>query len=80
MVLNEIKAGQTPKEVDLSNSPFWVKVYDVPIGFRTKAIARRIGGASGNYLTWDSNEVNRLWCFLKIRIAIDISKPLKRVI
>ncbi|KAG5048435.1 hypothetical protein JHK85_009538 [Glycine max] len=33
-------------------------------GFRTKAIARRIGGASGNYLTWDSNEVNRLWALM----------------
>lgn len=61
-MLREIKPEETLEEVDLYWSPFWIRVYDVSIGFKSQKIVTIIGGASREFVEWDSREESWLDC------------------
>ena len=71
------------KKVDLTEMEFkwvtfWAQVYDIPIRFRNKRVAERICEAIGKVnVRFDDNE-SKGDAFIRIRVTIDISKPLCR--
>lgn len=64
--------------MDLSQSLFWIRGYNVPIGFRTQKVATMIEGALGEFVEWDGREESWLGLFICIKVMIDISKPLRK--
>lgn len=70
--------NETREEVDLSQSLFWIRGYNVPIGFRTQKVATMIEGALGEFVEWDGREESWLGLFICIKVMIDISKPLRK--
>lgn len=76
--LQEIDAETNPGEVVFSHSPFWIRVLDIPLKYRTLEIAKQIGNAIGTYMEADFEE-SPLWAdYLKIWVNIDVTKPLRR--
>ncbi|KAK9999213.1 hypothetical protein SO802_018816 [Lithocarpus litseifolius] len=71
------------KEVDITEMEFkwvtlWVQVHDIPIRFRNRRVAERICEAIGKVnLMLDDNESEGDG-FIRIRVTIDVSKPLSR--
>nr|CCA66049.1 hypothetical protein [Beta vulgaris subsp. vulgaris] len=78
VLLQEIDADVQPSNVRLTHSPFWVRVYNLPMRCRSEQHIRMIGGCIGDVLEVDTHEI--LWDkSARIRVLIDITKPLRRV-
>ncbi|KAJ1380503.1 hypothetical protein SESBI_45943, partial [Sesbania bispinosa] len=50
MVLKEMNPDENPKEEDLKEALFWVKVYDLPIALLVDSIIKMIGNTIGSFV------------------------------
>ncbi|KAL4272949.1 hypothetical protein GQ457_13G013230 [Hibiscus cannabinus] len=69
----------TPKEYDFHPLPIWVRIYDVPLGYMNSKADEAIGNNFGKHIATDLRDV--MGCageYLRLRIDIDGSKPLRR--
>lgn len=58
---------------------FWVKRMDISLRFRNKLMSRRIGDALGCFLEVDCDQDDFWWGEnLRMKILVDISKPLRK--
>lgn len=81
VLLEEYDGITKPSTVKFRNLNIWVRVYDVPTGFRTKNIGRQIGDKIGQFLMVDLDDETGGWRdYLRIRIKLDIEKPLTRIV
>ncbi|KAL0442467.1 UNVERIFIED_CONTAM: hypothetical protein Slati_1969400 [Sesamum latifolium] len=70
-----------PAEVDLTWCEFQVRIHGLPLGEMTPAIAQFIGGKIGRLLESDQTKDPKSWgSFMRLRIAIDVTKPLPRAL
>ncbi|XP_074360199.1 uncharacterized protein LOC141700300 [Apium graveolens] len=79
LLLKKFNVDEQLKDIKLSELYMWVQVYDVPIGFKSEFILKSIGNFVGRYM--ESNSRNFKGMFrnlLRIRIAVDIGRPLKK--
>lgn len=78
LLVKQLNMDEQLKDVKLSELYIWVQVYDVPIGFNSEHVLKSIGNYVGRYM--ESNPKNlQGMCrsYLRIRVAIDILRPLK---
>lgn len=81
MLLEEYDGIRKPSSVKFQNLNIWARVYDLPTGFRTKNIARQIGEKIGEVLKVDLGDETSGWRdYLRIRVKLDITKPLTRIV
>lgn len=63
----------------LNEVDIWVQVYDMPKGFISETILQGIGAFIGKYVKSDPGNFNGTRKeFVRIRVTLDIHKPLKR--
>ncbi|XP_048500350.1 uncharacterized protein LOC125497458 [Beta vulgaris subsp. vulgaris] len=77
--MDNIEDGIQPSEITLSWSPFWVRLYNLPMNARTEYHVRRIGKNIGTVMDVDYDGV----CLDKsswVRVMVDFSKPLRLII
>ena len=53
VLLQEFEGEQDPKDIVLKWSPFWVKIYNLPLKSRTRETGRAIGASLGKVLDVD---------------------------
>ncbi|KAI5439109.1 hypothetical protein KIW84_024756 [Lathyrus oleraceus] len=56
---------------------FWIRVYDLPLKLRSEVMAKQLWKIIGEYEEVDPKEANRMDMFLRIKVKIDLWKPLK---
>ncbi|XP_058732735.1 uncharacterized protein LOC131604305 [Vicia villosa] len=78
LVLSRITGEEQPSELNMHYGTFWIRVYELPLLLRSEAMARKLGGILGEFEELDTKEVHRNGCFLRIKVNIDLRKPLKR--
>ena len=79
LVLKRIMADDQVDRVPLNHVSFWVQIHHLPIGFRTSKIIQNIGDYVGQFMESDDNNCTGTWQhYLRVRVSIDIQKPLKR--
>ena len=79
LVLKEINGDLRPEEVNMEWCPFTVQVHGLPLGLMTKRIGVILGEVLGDVLEVETDDDVSAWGkFLKIRVALNITKPLKR--
>ncbi|KAJ1392682.1 Zinc knuckle CX2CX4HX4C [Sesbania bispinosa] len=78
VVLKEMNLEENPKEEDLKEALFWVRVYDIPIALRTDSIARMIGNNIGSSVRWDSSDDKKVGSCIRVRVSLDITKAIRR--
>lgn len=80
MLILACSDGDTiPTSVQLESQNFWIRVRGLPPKLFNKAMGRRIGNMLGVYVDFDP--VNTGDCtgnFLRIRVELGLSKPLRR--
>ena len=71
--------GDNPNQVPLYLTDLWIQVYNLPCGFMSEKVGKEIGNFIGSYVKANANNFGRVWHnFMRIRVAIDVRKPLKR--
>lgn len=66
-------------ELEFNKTDLWLRIINLPVGFRNEFIARKIGNILGTFQDWDSDKNSSAWGnSLRIRVRLDISKPLRR--
>ena len=56
ILLEEYDGITKPSKVKFKNLNVWVRIYDLPTGFRTKNIGRQLGNKIGHFLKVDLDE------------------------
>lgn len=79
MIIQEFEGEQTPKEMELKWSPFWIQIFNLPLISRTKETRWAIGSSLGDVMEVDVPDSRVHWgkC-LRVHIWIDATKRLIR--
>ncbi|CAO2833719.1 unnamed protein product [Amaranthus hypochondriacus] len=77
LVLQEIDDEVQPSELVLNFSPFWVRLYNLPFGYRSDERLKVIAKALGDLMEIEEDFLN-INPYRRIRVYMDITKPLKR--
>lgn len=79
LILGVIKKGENPKNIPLYMVPFWVQIHNIPVGFMSQFIGENLENYIGKFLEYDEkNNSNFLRSFMRIRVMMDVQKPLKK--
>ncbi|XP_016727842.1 uncharacterized protein [Gossypium hirsutum] len=72
---------KTMEEYDFNHTPFWVRIANIPMEYMDRDMAMEVGSAIGEVLAIDWRDRDGGWTeYMRIRINIDINKPLQRVV
>lgn len=78
VVLNEIDGDLQPSNISLKLFPSWVQLYNIPFAYRTEKHLQFISGSLGEVMQIDFDGIR--WDKLaRLRVLLDITKPLRRV-
>lgn len=79
LLIRKLNAEEQIKDVKLSELYIWVQIYDVPIGFKSEFILKFIGNYVGCFMETDPKNFQGM-CrnYMRIRVAIDVGRPLKK--
>lgn len=79
LVYQKLEANEDPHLINLHHSDIWVQVYDLPRGLWSENILINIGKSVGEVVKMDPANLNGGWrVYARIRIKLDLNKPLKR--
>lgn len=78
IVLNRFSLGSNPLAVPIWGMELWVHILDLQACFWTEKMAITIGKYIGSFVKTDQRPLDGAWrAYLKIRVLVDIRKPLK---
>uniref|UniRef100_A0A803P1S7 Reverse transcriptase domain-containing protein n=1 Tax=Cannabis sativa TaxID=3483 RepID=A0A803P1S7_CANSA len=79
IVLYTPEVGKNFTSDDLTFTPFWVQIYRLPFLSKTRTLAIALGNIIGEYKDVFEDSLNEGWGpFLRVRVLLDVLKPLKR--
>lgn len=79
LLVHKLESTEDPHLVPLHTMDIWVHVYDLPQGMIRESIMQSVGNSIGRYVKSDSKNMDGMWKqFIRIRVKMDINKPLKR--
>lgn len=79
LIFHQLKEGEHPLRVPLESISFWIQVHDFPVGYLSESIGRQLGNFIGRFIDYDEMNSSVIWrAYMRIRVAIDVSNPLKR--
>ncbi|XP_019178362.1 PREDICTED: uncharacterized protein LOC109173575 [Ipomoea nil] len=79
LLLKRLSDTEDPLDIDLNTAEFWVQVHGLPPGFRSEAVLRGVGDFIGVVYHCDERNFDgSTRSFFRIRITIDVTKPLKK--
>lgn len=78
LMVKRMEMGEQLSDIKLRELFMWVQVYDLPIGFNSEFILKSIGNYVGRFIQADPKNFQSIWRnFLRIKVAVDVYKPLK---
>lgn len=81
LIMGDIGDLEKPSEADLYWLLVWVRFYDIPFkGRQNESNALILGNKVGQFVAHDKRETSGLEKSLRIRVLIDVRKPLKKSI
>lgn len=74
-----LKEGDNPRCIDLNAMDLWVQVYDLKAGFMIERLIKEIGNYIRSFVSiYPTNFVGVWRDYLRVRVTIDVTKPLRR--
>lgn len=81
VLLEEYDGITKPSKIKFKKMIAWARIYDLPTGFRTTNIGRQLGNKIGEFLKVDLDDETNGWRdFLRIKVKLDVDKPLTRIV
>ncbi|XP_050232975.1 uncharacterized protein LOC126681480 [Mercurialis annua] len=78
IIFEPMSGNMQPNNMGLQCSPFWLRIYDLPLNCRGKAAISRIGGKVGRVVEWCDEGEGSWNRYSRVRVMIDVTKPLIR--
>ncbi|KAJ4842368.1 hypothetical protein Tsubulata_015725 [Turnera subulata] len=78
LVLQSVEGNEQPSQMDLSRTPFWIQVHDLPFDYRDPEVARMIGKKLGFLMDVYQEEGWEMLSFLRIWVMLDLRAPLRK--
>lgn len=79
LLIGRMNESMNPRCVSLDTIDLWVQVHDMQPGFMSERILQEIGSQVGRYICSCPSNFKGIWReYMRIRITIDITKPLRR--
>lgn len=79
LVMSRLKIGQNPRCVSLNTIDLWVQVHDLRVGFMSETILKGVGNYIVQFVQSCPSTFTGVWReYIRIRVTIDLLKPLKR--
>lgn len=79
LILRRVEPHEDPESLVLMHSAFWIQVHGLPVGYRSDAILQAVGNFIGTLVKTDERNFDgTMHVFYRIRVVIDVSKPLKK--
>lgn len=78
LLLAPIDGKTDPLSVQLVIQNFWIRIRGLPPAFLSKAMGRRLGSLLGEFVDTDPSKGECTRSFLRIRVGLEVSKPLRR--
>lgn len=79
LVFESLEEQSITDNMDFKMVSFWIHLIGLPFSCMNRSVATMLGNGIGEFLEVDSNEDGDCWGpSLRIRVNIDISKPLRR--
>nr|POE74496.1 hypothetical protein CFP56_66582 [Quercus suber] len=77
--MKQFNGDLSPGNVSFQYCPFWIRVFNIPIKSRNSVVGTRIANEIGVPILIDAPKSGLAWDpFLRIRVDIDVTKPLMR--
>lgn len=76
LIIGRMHESDTPRSVNLNKLDLWVQVYDLQINLMSERVLKEVGNYVAEYVEANFTGVWRE--YMRIRVIIDLSKPLKR--
>lgn len=77
LCLCEITSDKSLSDLKLTQSPFWVRIYDFSFNHCTPHAGKVFGNRIGGFIDWDNSKKGRWGKYVKIAM-VDLTKQLKR--
>lgn len=79
LLIGRMNESMNPRCVPLNTIDLWVQIHNMQPGFMTEKVMQEIGNQVGKYISSCSSNYKGVWReYMRIRVAIDITKPLRR--
>ncbi|KAF7153435.1 hypothetical protein RHSIM_Rhsim01G0139400 [Rhododendron simsii] len=79
LILRKWDQSKAFSDLDFSFSPFWIQIHGLPLGFLNPKAGMEIAKSLGEVIAVEEpGERGRLANFMRVRIWVDITKPLKK--
>lgn len=79
LIISRMQEGLNPRCVPLNKIDLWVQVYDLLPGFMSERILMEVGNQMGTFVCSCPSNFKGVWReYIRIRVTLDLSKPLKR--
>ena len=80
VIFERVRKNDSISDLRFQFTSFWIQIHDLPIHCLTPEVREAIGGSLGLLLHMtDSEEEGGKCSYLRVRVQIDITKPLNRV-
>lgn len=79
ILMKQPQANDNLANMTFNETSMWVQIHNVPFKCMTRAMAKFLGTSIGNVEEIECDDGNKLTGpFMRLRVTIDISKPLRR--
>ncbi|GAA0139840.1 hypothetical protein LIER_01309 [Lithospermum erythrorhizon] len=79
ILLGPWKVGMPVDQISLTTIPYWVQIWNLPLGFVDVEMSRVVGAHVGTVLDVDKRNVEQGGGrYVRVKIGLDIGKPFKR--
>lgn len=79
LLIARLQESMNPRCIPLNSIDLWVQIHDMQPGFMSEKVFMEIGNQIGTFVSSCPNNYKGIWRdYMRIRVTIDVAKPLKR--
>lgn len=78
LVLKQFTGDTQPSAMKIDKTPFWIRVYDLPMVGREEKVLKQIGARFGEVIDIDRETMNGISRSVRMKILLKLEHPLKR--